>query len=136
MILIFHTNRSRQTVQTRSSLIRVFTACYSTCISLMKFPIKIWPLCLNFRLIRAKFSVIQKFRNFRVITMKILVLTKRNTSSNNTSSTTTLRLKFLSNYQFVEKSVRQIHFSSKSHFVEFLFSSKIVNGCTVSLDYT
>ena len=31
---------------------------------------------------------------------------KRDTSSNDTLSTTTLRLKFLSNYQFVEKSVR------------------------------
>ena len=53
---------------------------------------------------------------------------KRDTSSNDTSSTTTLRLKFLSNYQFVEKSVRRIHFRRKaiwSNFFPELISGQI-----------
>ena len=67
MILIFRTDRSGQTVQTqRSSLIRVFTVCYSICIFLAEYP-KVWPLCLNFRLITAKFSGIRKFRSFTVL---------------------------------------------------------------------
>ena len=47
MILSFRTDGSGLTVQ-RSSLIRVFTVCYSICIFLTKYA-KVWPLCLNFR---------------------------------------------------------------------------------------
>ena len=43
----------------------------------------------------------------------------RDISSNDTSSTTTLRLKFLSNYQFVEKSLSQMHFRRIRLFVDF-----------------
>ena len=50
----------------RSSLIRVFTVCYSICIFLTKYP-KVWPLCLRFRWITSNFSGVQKFRNFTVI---------------------------------------------------------------------
>ena len=42
----------------------------------------------------------------------------RDTSSNDTSSTTTLRRNFLSNYQFVEKSLRRMHFRRIRHLVE------------------
>ena len=41
------------------------------------------------------------------------------TSSNGTSSTTTLRRKILSNYQFVEKSLRRMHFRRLRHLVDF-----------------
>ena len=47
----------------------------------------------------------------------------RDTSSNDTSSNTTLHLKFLSNYQFVEKSLRRMQFRRIRHFVEFFQSS-------------
>ena len=40
--------RPRSDRSSRSSLIRVFTVCYSICIFLSKFP-KVWPLCFNFR---------------------------------------------------------------------------------------
>ena len=43
----------------------------------------------------------------------------RDTSSNDTSSTGTLRRKFLSNYQFLEKSLRRMHFRRIRHLVEF-----------------
>ena len=45
--------------------IRVCTVCYSINTFLMKFR-KVWCLCSNFRKITAKFSGIQKFRNFTV----------------------------------------------------------------------
>ena len=66
IILNFRTDRSGQTVQTQNSLIRVFTICFSICIFLVKYP-KVWHLCLNFRLIIARFSCVRKFRNFKVI---------------------------------------------------------------------
>ena len=47
----------------------------------------------------------------------------RDTSSNDTSSTTTLHLKFLSNYRFVEKSLHRMQFCRKRHFVEFFQST-------------
>ena len=68
MILIFRTDRIGQTVQNQtrlSSLIRVFTVCYSICVFLTKYA-TVWPFCLNFRLITAKFSGVRKFRNFTV----------------------------------------------------------------------
>ena len=51
--------------------------------------------------------------------------------SNNTSSTTTLCLKFLSNYQFVEKSVRRIHFRSKATWLNFFpeLTSGQISSC-------
>ena len=60
MIRSFRTNRPWQTVQ-----IQIFTVCYSISIFLTKYS-TVWPLCLNFRLITAKFSGVRKFRNFRV----------------------------------------------------------------------
>ena len=73
MTLSFRTDRFGQTVQTqtrlllsRSSLIRVFTVCYSIGMFLTKYP-KVWAFCLNFRLITAKFSGIRKSRNFTVL---------------------------------------------------------------------
>ena len=64
--LSIRTDMSGQTVQTqRSSLIRVFTVCYSICIILTKYP-KVWPLCLNFSKITAKIFGVQKFRNLTV----------------------------------------------------------------------
>ena len=42
----------------------------------------------------------------------------RDTSSNDTSSATTLRRNFLSNYQFVKKSLRRMHFRRIRHLVE------------------
>ena len=48
----------------------------------------------------------------------------RDTSSNDTSSTATLRRKFLSNYQFGEKQLRRMHFRRIRHLVEFLPWSK------------
>ena len=54
MILSFQTDRSDQTVQTQIRLLFV-----------MKYP-KVWAFCLNFRVITARFSGIQKFRNFTV----------------------------------------------------------------------
>ena len=42
----------------------------------------------------------------------------RDTSSNDTSSTTTFRRKFLSNYQFVEKSLRRMHLRRIRNLVE------------------
>ena len=39
--------RPRSDCSWRSSLIRVFTVCYTICIFLMKYP-KVWPTCLNF----------------------------------------------------------------------------------------
>ena len=77
MILDNRTDRSGQTVQTqirlllRSSLIRVFTVCYSICIFLTKY-LQVWPLCLNFRRITEKFSGVRKFRNFTVLTVVYL----------------------------------------------------------------
>ena len=65
-ILSFRTHRSGQTVQTQSSLIRIFTVCFSICIILMKYS-KLLPLCLNFRWITGKFSHVRKFRNFMVL---------------------------------------------------------------------
>ena len=44
----------------------VFTVCYSIRIFLMKDS-KVWPLCLSFRLITAKFTGVRKFRNFTVV---------------------------------------------------------------------
>ena len=49
----------------RGSLSRVFTVCYSICIFLTEYS-KVWPLCLNFKLITATFSGVQKFMNFTV----------------------------------------------------------------------
>ena len=46
--------------------------------------------------------------------------TVRDTSSNDTLSTATLRRKFLSNYQFGEKQLRRMHFRRIRHLVEFL----------------
>ena len=43
----------------------------------------------------------------------------RDTSSNGTSSSATLRRKFLSNYQFVEKKLRRMHFHRIRHLIEF-----------------
>ena len=66
MILSFQTDRSLQTVQIQIRLLlEVFTVCYSICTVLMKCP-KVWPLCLNFKKITAKFSGVQKFTNFTV----------------------------------------------------------------------
>ena len=67
----FQTYMLGQTVQTqiscssRSSLIRVFTVCHSIYIFWSKNPL-VWPFCLNFRMITAKFSSVRKFRNFKV----------------------------------------------------------------------
>ena len=67
MILIFRTDKSRQTVETQIRLLlRVFTVCYSIYIFLTKY-LKVWPLFLNFRCITAKFSGVRKFRNFTVV---------------------------------------------------------------------
>ena len=46
-------------------MIRIFTVCYSIIMILIKYP-NLRPLCLNFRKITAKFSGVQKFRNFTV----------------------------------------------------------------------
>ena len=67
MILSFRTDNSRQIVQIqirllleeqsdqrRSSLIRVFTVCYSICIFWTNNPM-VWPLYLNLKLITADF---------------------------------------------------------------------------------
>ena len=63
----FSNNLSGQTLQSQiSCLIKVFTVCYSICIFLKKYAM-VWPLCLNFRRITAKFSGIQKLRNFTVM---------------------------------------------------------------------
>ena len=71
--LSFWTDRSGQTVQTQTrllrSVIRVSTVCYSICNILTKY-LKDLPLSLNFRyiyILTAKFSGVQKFRNFTVI---------------------------------------------------------------------
>ena len=56
MFLSFRTDRSGQTVQTRSSLIRVYTVCNSLCIFWMHYS-KEKPLCLTFRVITANFWV-------------------------------------------------------------------------------
>ena len=67
----FQTDRSGRIVQIQIrlllySLIRVFTVSNPLiCIFLSKYP-KVWTLCLNFRLIIAKFSGFRKFRNFTV----------------------------------------------------------------------
>ena len=79
MIQNFRTDRSRQTVQTqiRSSLIRIFTVCYSICIFLKKHN-KLWSVFSNFRQITSKFSGVLKLRNFTVQfldTLKIAVIT-------------------------------------------------------------
>ena len=50
--------------------------------------------------------------------------TVRDTSKNDTSSTATLRRKFLSNYQFDEKQLLRMHFSQIRHFVEIFRSSQ------------
>ena len=52
-----------------SSLIRVFTVCYSICISKTKY-CKVLPLCLNFRQITAKICGVPKFRNFTVVLLQ------------------------------------------------------------------
>ena len=49
----------------------------------------------------------------------IRTIAMRYISSNDTSSTTTLRLKFLSNYHFVKKSLRRMQFRRIRHFVDF-----------------
>ena len=71
MILSFRTYRSGQTVQIQIRLLleeqsdQGLHCLNSICTFLMKFPM-VWCLCLNFRYITAKFSGVQKFRNFMV----------------------------------------------------------------------
>ena len=70
MIQNFRTDKSRQTVQTQIRLLleeqsdQGPTVCFSICIFLTKYP-NVWPLL---RLVTAKFSGIQKLRNFMVPT--------------------------------------------------------------------
>ena len=74
MILSFRTDRSRQTVQTQISLIRVYIVCNSLCIFWVHHSTVNRP-CSNLRVITANFSGVQIFRiftvhcwNFRAIT--------------------------------------------------------------------
>ena len=71
MTLSFRSDKSGQTVQTQIRLLLEEQSdqglyCLLFHLHLLtKYP-KRWPLCLNFRYITAKFSGVQKFRNFTV----------------------------------------------------------------------
>ena len=64
MMLSFRTDRSGQTVQ-RSSLIRVYTVCYSLCIFWTRYSM-VEPHYTNFRVITTKFLGVRIFRKFTV----------------------------------------------------------------------
>ena len=61
MILSFRTDRSGQTVQTQSSVIRVYTVCNSLCTFWTHYS-TVNPRCSNFRVITANFSGVRFFR--------------------------------------------------------------------------
>ena len=71
MFLSFRTDRSGQTVQTRSdcsyrsSLIRVYTVCHFVCIFWTRYSM-VEHLCLIFRVIAVNFPGVQISRNFTV----------------------------------------------------------------------
>ena len=72
IVLNFPTDKSGQTVQIQIRLLLVEKSDQGLhcllfhCIFLVKYP-KVWYLCLNIRLITARFSYVQKFRNFTVL---------------------------------------------------------------------
>ena len=53
-------------------LIRTFIVCYSICVFLTKYA-AVWLLCLNFRVITARFSGVRKLRNFTVSLYRLCV---------------------------------------------------------------
>ena len=76
MILSFQTVRSGQTLQTQIRLLLVEQSnqglhCLLFHLHLFdeipRLPAEVWPLCLNFSLITAKFSSVRKFRKFTVL---------------------------------------------------------------------
>ena len=65
MILSFRTDRPGQTVQTQSSLIRVYTVCHSVCIVWTHYSM-VEPHSSNFRVITTNFFSVRIFRKFTV----------------------------------------------------------------------
>ena len=90
---------------------------------------------LQFKKILLHFRIIKGMpQRGQILSCKCTTSPVRDTSSNDTSSTTTLRRKFLSNYQFGEKRLRRMHFCRIRHLVEFLpWSKYLVNAMFCSI---
>ena len=74
MFLSFRTDRSGQTVQTQtSSLIRVYTVCYSVCIVWTHYSM-VEPHSSNFRVITTNFLGVRIFRKFTVMVENIYLV--------------------------------------------------------------